>query len=64
MVKFHWKPEMMNMTQSAAVQDVKQLTDTHITVLLTEYAALQTALPKATKPVFTSRWNGLITILM
>lgn len=34
---------MMSVTQGAAVQDVKQLTDTHITVLPTECAALQTS---------------------
>lgn len=32
--KFHWKPEMKNiMAQSAAVQDVKQLAERHITVV-------------------------------
>lgn len=32
------------MAQSAAVRDVKQLTERHITVLLIECAALQTAI--------------------
>lgn len=46
--KYRWKPEMMHvMAESAAAQDVNQLIERHITVLLTECAALQTAILKA-----------------